>query len=129
MTKVNRTNTTKYNYLTRHLTYTLLTINVYVRLLFSSLLQTLNPLYKTTTLHRFQDKDSLEILRLCLHAGRKILKSPPIIGRHFDRDCCYGPGSARRAELPSHVVEFQPIRHFSPVNILLMFLDLRMKVV
>ena len=38
-----------------------------------------------------------------------------MIGRHFDRDCCYGPVSARRAEL-SHVVEFQPIRHFSPVN-------------
>ena len=38
-----------------------------------------------------------------------------MIGRHFDRDCCYGPVSARRAEL-SHVVEFQPIRHFSPVK-------------
>ena len=38
-----------------------------------------------------------------------------MIGRHFDRDCCYGQVSARRAEL-SHVVEFQPIRHFSPVK-------------
>ena len=64
-------------YLTRHLTHTLLTINVYVRLLFSSLVQTLNPLYKKTTLQRFHDKDSLKMLRLCLHAGRKILKSPP----------------------------------------------------